>query len=167
MDDVFFTTKGLDKFKSDLSLLKVELIEAGARLGDAAGINCDWHDNFEYEDARRQMDMISMRVAETEDVLRKAVVVNFDKTPSIVSIGTTVICYVDGDKKEYTIGGYGENTVNIGLLSYQSPFAQAILGKEVGDIQHVLIANHTKEIEIEKILSHKYKYDKISILING
>ncbi len=156
-----FTSFGMEFYLQKLEYLRAELRVVGQSLGDAAGISRDWHDNFEYEDARRRVEMLGKRVAEAEEVLKEASVVEPDTTGVQAAIGSTVECYVGEDLKEYTIGGFGETFPSEGLISYLSPVGSALLGTKPGDELELSFGGKVVDCEIAAVKSRTARYDNI------
>jgi len=91
-----------------------------------------------------------------------AVVIDPSKNShSKVSFGSTVtLVDVDTDEEfTYTIVGLPEANVDKGLISYNSPLAKAILGKEEGDEVEVNLPGGKKIYEIEEITYKEIKFD--------
>ncbi len=75
-----------------------------------------------------------------------------------ISFGSTVVM-TDMDTDEeltYTIVGGCESNPDMGLISFGSPLAKQLLGREEGDEVKVKLPNGVKEYEIEEV-----KYQEI------
>ena len=73
--------------------------------------------------------------------------------PSKVVFGTTIkIEDIDsGEKKTYSIYGSEESNVEKGWISFESPIARQLMGKEVGDVVKVALPGGAREYEILEI----------------
>tara|TARA_X000000368_G_scaffold389678_1_gene352308 strand:+ start:22861 stop:23319 length:459 start_codon:yes stop_codon:yes gene_type:complete len=111
----------------------------------------DLSENAEYHAARERQSFIEGRVAELEDMLARAEVID----PATLS-GDTVkfgakIELADEDTDEevtYQIVGQYESDIKSGLLSVSSPLARALIGKQVGDSVEVATPGGSKSYEI-------------------
>ena len=108
----------------------------------------DLSENAEYDAARKKQGIIESRINEIESLLRTAEVVEEDHTKEVVTIGNSVEVQVQGEgKKVYTIGVEGKGLE----VSPHSPIAEALLGKERGDVVSVALPKGTVEMTIQKI----------------
>ena len=150
--EVYLTQQGLDDIKKELDYLKLEkrpeVIEA---LKEARALG-DLSENAEYDAARNEQAMVEANIKELEKMIENAVVVTKVDT-SKVTIGTTVtLKYVeDGDTDDYSIVGSKEVDPFMNKISNESPIAQAIMNKKVGDIVTVESPSGTYDVEIMDI----------------
>ena len=158
MNKVLVTKLGFDLHMQQLEEQKSIIRDRGAEVGEEAGINCDWHDNFGYEDARRQLEKESTRLRELMNVALE--IVEIQEQAACITIGNTIKYYQDEDdiEKEITIGAYGESAPAKQLISYQAPIARALLGAKRGETRECLMAGKMKIFEIIEILPPSYKY---------
>ncbi len=150
--EVYLTQQGLDDIKKELDYLKLEkrpeVIEA---LKEARALG-DLSENAEYDAARNEQAMVEAKIKELEKMIENAVVVTKVDT-SKVTIGTTVtLKYVeDGDTDDYSIVGSKEVDPFMNKISNESPIAQAIMNKKVGDVVTVESPSGTYDVEIMDI----------------
>lgn len=134
----------------------------GEAVGEAAGDNCDWHDNADYENSLRTLEMASRIASEIRDALSIAEVITVIEQSTRVAIGNTVeIEFDDETKREMTIGAWGESKPEQGLISYQSPLAKSLIGKTEGDDGSLKISGKLKDFTINKIYPPSYKYEQL------
>ena len=111
----------------------------------------DLSENAEYHAAKEQQGWTEARVAELEDVLSRAEVIDLSKlSGETVKFGATVKL-VDEDTDEeskYQIVGEFEADVKSGKISISSPIARALIGKAVGDSVEVNTPGGGKSYEI-------------------
>lgn len=116
----------------------------------------DLSENAEYHAAKEQQGLNEARIAELEDNLGRAEVIDVSKlSGSSVKFGAAVQV-VDEDTDEefnYQIVGHFESDVKNGKISIRSPIARALIGKEEGDSVEVATPGGGKSYEI---LSVKY-----------
>jgi transcription elongation factor GreA len=115
----------------------------------------DLKENAEYHAAREQQSFTEGRIQDIESKLANSEVVDISKISSgdKVIFGSLVsIINVETDEAfEYRIVGDDEADVNQGKISYKSPIARALIGKEVGDIAVVQAPSGEIEYEIDAV----------------
>ena len=114
----------------------------------------DLSENAEYHSAKEAQSHNEGRIAELEDKLSRAEVIDVTKlSGSTVMFGATVTL-VDEDteeKKVYQIVGESEADVKAGKVSITSPTARALIGKKKGDTVEVNTPGGGKSYEILKV----------------
>jgi transcription elongation factor GreA len=114
----------------------------------------DLSENAEYHAAKEAQSLNEGRIAELEDKLSRAEVIDISKlSGKTVKFGATVTL-VDEDteeKKVYRIVGDVEADVKEGRVSISSPIARALIGKSVGDTVEVTAPGGARSYEILKI----------------
>ena len=114
----------------------------------------DLSENAEYHAAKERQGWIEGQIAEIEDKLSRAQVIDVSKLScSQVKFGATVT-FVDEDTEEegvYQIVGEHEADVKLGKISIASPIARAMISKEVGDVVEVNTPGGVKAYEILKV----------------
>ncbi len=114
----------------------------------------DLSENAEYHSAKEAQSLNEGRIAELEDRLSRAEVIDVSKlSGNSVMFGATVTL-VDEDTEEektYQIVGENEADVKSGRVSITSPTARALIGKKVGDSVEVNTPGGGKSYEILKV----------------
>lgn len=114
----------------------------------------DLSENAEYHSAKESQSLNEGRIADLEDKLSRAEVIDVAKlSGGTIKFGATVTL-VDEDtdaKKIYQIVGESEADVKSGKISITSPIARALIGKKVGDSVEVNAPGGGKSYEILKI----------------
>jgi transcription elongation factor GreA len=114
----------------------------------------DLSENAEYHAAKEAQSLNEGRIAELEDKLSRAEVIDVTKlNGSTIKFGATVTV-VDEDTEEekaYQIVGESEADVKSGRVSITSPIARALIGKTVGDTVEVTTPGGGKSYEILKV----------------
>ena len=130
------TAEGKEKLQAELKNLKLvkrpEVIER-TKVARSFG---DLSENSEYDAAKDEQSHVEDRIAQVEDMLKYAQVVDADSVdPNEVSVGKTVTYTEVGtdDAETYTIVGSDESDPLNGKISNDSPIAQALLGKKKGE----------------------------------
>ena len=111
----------------------------------------DISENAEYHAAKEAQALNEARIAEVEDRLSRAEVIDVSKlSGNTIKFGATVTL-VDEDtdeRKTYQIVGESEADVKAGRVSITSPTARALIGKKPGDCVEVLTPGGGKSYEI-------------------
>ena len=114
----------------------------------------DLSENAEYHAAKEAQSLNEGRIAELEDKLSRAEVIDVSKlSGSTIKFGATVTL-VDEDtdeKKIYQIVGESEADVKAGRVSITSPTARALIGKKTGDSVEVNTPGGGKCYEIVNV----------------
>tara|TARA_B100000700_G_scaffold158955_1_gene176161 strand:- start:207 stop:686 length:480 start_codon:yes stop_codon:yes gene_type:complete len=154
MEKVPMTRQGLDSLEEEFRRLRNEERPAVIKAIAAAREHGDLSENAEYHAARERQSFIEGRLAELEDVISRADVIDVSKlSGDIVRFGASVIV-VDEDTDEeiaYQIVGAHEADLENGLLSVTSPLARAMIGKTIGDSVEVNTPRGPKGYEISDV----------------
>lgn len=151
MEKIPMTTGGHaaleEELKQRTSVERPRIISAIAE----ARAHGDLSENAEYHAAKEQQSLNEGRIAELEDKLSRAEIIDVTKlSGSKVKFGATVTI-VDEDtdeEKKYQIVGDLEADVKSGKISISSPIARALIGKEEGDSIEVTAPGGAKGYEI-------------------
>ena len=148
------TREGLDSLEEEFRRLRNEERPAVIKAIAAAREHGDLSENAEYHAARERQSFIEGRLAELEDVISRADVIDVSKlSGETVRFGATVMV-VDEDNGEeisYQIVGAHEADLEKRLLSVTSPLARAMIGKTIGDSVEVNTPRGPKGYEIGKV----------------
>tara|TARA_R110000850_G_scaffold91742_28_gene194892 strand:- start:7997 stop:8473 length:477 start_codon:yes stop_codon:yes gene_type:complete len=152
MSRVPITKRGEEILREELRELKSEKRpKVIAAIADARA-HGDLKENAEYHAAKEQQSFIEGRIAEIEGKLASAQVIDVTQmgTTGKVIFGATVnLCDVDtGDEMRYQIVGEDEADTKAGRISYNSPMARALIGKEEGEVAEVMAPGGARELEI-------------------
>jgi transcription elongation factor GreA len=154
MEKVPMTAEGYHALDEELKRLKtVERPNVVAAIAEARA-HGDLSENAEYHAAKDRQGWIEGRIAEIEDKMARAQVIDVSKlSGKQVKFGATV-SVVDEDTEEkarYQIVGEHEADVKSGKVSITSPIARAMIGKEKGDTVEVNTPSGVKAYEITKV----------------
>ncbi|WP_195866593.1 transcription elongation factor GreA [Aerococcus sanguinicola] len=130
------TIEGKQRLKAELEDLKVNRRPEVVNRIKIARSYGDLSENSEYEAAKDEQAFVEGQIAKLEKMIRYAEIINPDELDSDeVSIGrkVTFVELPDGDEEAYTIVGKAEADPLSGKISNESPIAQALIGKKVGD----------------------------------
>ena len=151
MNRIPMTSEGYEALDTELKRLKqVERPRIIQAIAEARA-HGDLSENAEYHAAKEAQGLNEARVAELEDSLGRADVIDVSKLDGdTVTFGATVkIVDEDTDEeKVYRIVGDMEADVRSGKISISSPIARALIGKEVGDSIEVAAPGGARGYEI-------------------
>jgi transcription elongation factor GreA len=130
---VYLSPEGLAAAQAELErLLNVDRSRVIGELTIAKEFgNLD--ENADYESARNEQSFIEGRIAELNALIREARIIDPPKSNRKVVVGSTVEMTCEDGPVTYTIVGHTEADPAAGKISNESPLAQEILGKSVGD----------------------------------
>lgn len=154
MDKLPMTKGGYEKLQDELKKLKSEERPAVVKALEEARAHGDLSENAEYHAAKERQAFIEGRVAELEDKISRAEVIDVKKMKGkIIRFGATVtVADEDTDEEAtYQIVGADEGDIKNGKLSLTSPMARALIGKEPGDSVEVSAPGGAKAYEIVKV----------------
>jgi len=148
------TAEGYNRLEEELRHLKAVERPAVIRAISEARDHGDISENAEYHAARERQSFIEGRVAELEDKIARAEVIDVSKlSGKEIKFGATVTL-LDEDSEEktvYQIVGEDEADIAARRLSVTSPLARALINKHVGDTIEVTTPGGSKSYEIVKI----------------
>jgi transcription elongation factor GreA len=153
--DVILTPEGLEKLKSDLEYLQSEKRrEVAARIKEAREFG-DIMENSEYDDAKNEQAMLEAKIAQLEEKLRSASVIDAkDLSTDQVRVGSIV--HVKDEKSgksvKYSIVGSAEANPAENRLSNESPVGKALIGHKRNEVVEVSVPRGPKrKLKITKI----------------
>lgn len=153
-DPLPITPDGHRKLHEELKRMKaVERPRNVAEIEEARG-HGDLSENAEYEAAKEKQALITRRIAELEDKLSRAQIIDPSKLDQekIVFGATVRLMDVDsGDELFYQIVGADESDVKSGKISIESPLAKSLIGKESNEVVKVVTPRGAREFEILEI----------------
>jgi len=151
MSDYFFTEKGFQAAKQEAEalerLIKVDI----ARDLATAAAHGDLRENAEYAAAKEKQQNSLAKLRQLQRRLSGARIVKHSDFP----VDTVTLCkrvkikeVESGEVDEYTILGEGETDLDRGIISYQSPLANALIGSRVGDTVDAELPAGVRQFEI-------------------
>jgi transcription elongation factor GreA len=135
--EVIVTQEGLQKLQEELELLSGEKRrEVAERIKEAREFG-DISENSEYDDAKNEQAMLEQRIAQLEEKLRSAQVIDAkDVSTDVVGVGSIVHVKDEktGKSQKFTIVGSSEANPAELKLSNESPVGRALLGHKRNDV---------------------------------
>jgi len=145
------TADGYNHLRSEVEQLKSVERPAIIRAISEAREHGDLSENAEYHAARERQSFVEGRVAELEEKIRLAEVIDISElSGKTVKFGATIVLADEDTDEEstYQILGADEADINKGRLSITSPLSRALIGKTVGDSVEVTTPGGSKSYEI-------------------
>ena len=153
--EVILTPQGLEDLKRKIEFLSTERRrEVAERIKEAREFG-DISENSEYDDAKNEQAMLEKQIADLEEKLRSATVLDeSDISTDVVSVGTIV--HVKDQKTEksakYRIVGSAEANPSEAKLSNESPVGKALIGHKRGEIVKIPVPRGpARQLKITKI----------------
>jgi transcription elongation factor GreA len=148
------TNEGFEKLTNSLTNMKLRLRPDIVVSLDEARQLGDLKENAEYHAAKEDLANMDKQIAVTEDIISRSIIIDPSKLPhKKISFGSSIVLIdLDTDKEiNYTIVGSQESCPEDGLISFNSPLAKQLLGKEEGDEVKAKLPAGIKEFEVEKV----------------
>lgn len=152
MATIPITTRGAEKLKAELQILKTVERPAIIQAIAEARAQGDLSENAEYEAAKDRQGFIEGRIIEVESKLSAAQIID----PAALDAGGRVVFgatvdledEVSGTAVTYQIVGEDEADLKKGLINISSPIARALIGKEEGDTAIVQAPGGERRYEV-------------------
>jgi len=155
MNKVPVTVRGHELLRDELQRLKrndrPNVIQAIAE----ARAHGDLKENAEYHAAKEQQGFIEGRIKELEGKLSNLQIIDVTAVDAKGKIifGSTVelIDEATGDETVYRIVGEDEADIKTGMISFTSPIARALIGKNEGDVINFSAPGGEKQFEVIEV----------------
>src|SRR5437763_7142957 len=138
--DIILTKDGLEELKQKIDYLSNDRRrEVAERIKEAREFG-DISENSEYDDAKNEQAMLEQRIAQLEDRLRSATIIDAKELDTdVVRVGSEVHVKDDkGKSQTFTIVGSAEAKPPE-RLSNESPVGKALLGHKKGETVQVAL----------------------------
>ena len=152
MEKVPMLAEGYERLTADLKVLRAERPKIVDAIEEARA-HGDLSENAEYHAAKERQGQVEAQIGDLEDKISRAQIID----PTTLSgdrivFGATVTLLDDNDKPvKYQIVGQTEADANNGRISYNSPLARALIGKQVDDEIEVTVPSGDKFYLVSKI----------------
>ena len=149
------TQEGLERLRGELEhMTTVKRREVAERIKEAREFG-DIMENSEYDDAKNEQALLEQRIAQLEERVRRATVVD-EKQIDTETVGVGVRVHVKDQKTDksvkYMIVGSSEANPSENKLSNESPVGKALIGKKRGDLVSVPVPRGpARKLKITKI----------------
>ncbi|MEL6876729.1 MAG: transcription elongation factor GreA [Pseudomonadota bacterium] len=152
MEKVPMLAEGYERLTADLKTLRderpkiVDAIEEARAHGDLS-------ENAEYHAAKERQGQVEAMIGDIESKVSRAQIIDpATLTGDKIVFGATVTLLDDDDKPvKYQIVGETEADAAAGRISFSSPLARALIGKQKGDEIEVTVPSGDKFYLVDKI----------------
>lgn len=154
MKKVPITPEGYRRLQEELKRIKaVDRPQVVAEIEEARS-HGDLTENAEYDAAKERQLQITRRIAELEDKLSRAQVIDpskLDHQKVVFGASVRLSDADSGEEHRYQIVGADESDISRGRISVESPLGRSLIGKEPNDVVTVVTPRGTREFEILEI----------------
>ncbi len=152
------TAKMLEEKKAEAERIQSVEIPQNAKDIAEAREKGDLKENAEYKSAKEKQHMLNLALSKLQEELNRATV--FDPTTlttAVISFATVVTLHNNetNSDEEYTILGPWESDPDNNIISYMSPFGNAIMEKKVGDEIKFVVNEHEYDYIVKEIKKAK------------
>ena len=144
----------IDELQKELNYLKTTRSDEVAEMIKVARGFGDLSENSEYDEAKNEQGKLYSRISELENILLHAVILEEGDMPTgQVTIGSTVTVTATqgGVSRSFKIVGSQEADAMHGIISEDSPFGKALMGRKEGDTVVVNAPAGDLEYRVDKI----------------
>jgi transcription elongation factor GreA len=134
-EPIYLTPKGFEKIKEDLKYLKeVRRSELSAYMGKAIE-DGDLRESAAYDEARLLQSENETRIADLEEIIYRAVVVEaVEGEDPVARLGASLLLEdASGKRETFYLVGTHEADIFENRISDESPLGQEMMGKRKGD----------------------------------
>ncbi|MEO7601651.1 MAG: transcription elongation factor GreA [Sphingomicrobium sp.] len=144
--------EGHEHLNAELKRLRNERPEVVEAI-ETARAHGDLSENAEYHAAKERQGQIEMMIADIEDRLSRAMVIDPTTLSGNKVVFGATVTLIDEEKKKvrYQLVGQTEADAKVGRISYNSPLGRALIGRQKGEDVEVTTPSGDRYYEITKI----------------
>jgi transcription elongation factor GreA len=150
----YITEEGLQKLKEELDILmNVERPAISRQIAEARDKG-DLSENAEYDAAKDAQGMLEIKITKLKDIIANARIIDrsrIDTSTIQILNKVKIINKKNNTTMVYTIVSESEADLKNGKISVQTPIAQGLLGKKVGDVVDIKVPSGIIPFEIVEI----------------
>ena len=150
----YITKEGLEKLKAELDqLMTVERPKISKQIAEARDKG-DLSENAEYDAAKDAQGMLELKIFQMQEIISNSRIIDeskLDNSKARILSTVTIENKKTKQKMTYTLVPDQEADLKAGKLSVNSPIAQALLGKKVGDSADVKVPAGVISIKLLEI----------------
>lgn len=149
----YMTEEGLEKLREEVAQLEAERPNISKMIAEARDKG-DLSENAEYDAAKEAQGLLEAKIANLKNLLAQARLIDRN------SIGTDFVQILNrvtikntknNQQMTYTLVAESEANLKENKLAINTPIAQGLMGKKLGDIVEIKIPNGTVTFEIMDI----------------
>ena len=148
------TQSDIKKMEEEIEYRKLVVRKNAIRAVQEAREQGDLSENAEYDAAKEHQAMLEMKINQLKAVIGDAKIIDTSKlkADTVQILSKVEMRNVKNNMKmAYTIVSETEANLKEGKISVQTPIAQGLLGKKVGDVAEIKIPHGTVQLEITNI----------------
>jgi transcription elongation factor GreA len=153
-DTLYVTEEGLQKLKEELEQLRnIERPSISKQIAEARDKG-DLSENAEYSAAKEAQGMLELKISRLEDIIARSRLLDGSRidTSSVRILNKVRIRNKSNNSEmEYQIVPESEANLKIGKIAINSPIAQGLIGKKVGDVVQIKVPSGVMQFEIISI----------------
>jgi transcription elongation factor GreA len=153
-DVLYITEEGLQKLKEELEQLRSVERPLISRLISDARDKGDLTENAEYSAAKEAQGMLEMKISKLEDIIARSRIIDESKidTKTVRILNKVKIRNrVNDSVMEYQLVPESEANFKMGKIAVNSPIAQGLIGKKVGENVEIKVPSGVISFEIISI----------------
>ncbi|MCX6273155.1 MAG: transcription elongation factor GreA [Bacteroidetes bacterium] len=147
----YYTQEGLQKLKEELDyLLNIERPHISQMIAEARDKG-DLSENAEYDAAKNAQGMLELKISKLQEILGNARVIDesrLDNSKVFILSTVKVKNLKTNTEVKYTLVPENEADIKLGRISVNSPIAQGLLGRCVGDTVEIRVPAGLIPLEI-------------------
>lgn len=149
--DPYITAAKQAELKTDLEKLKNKVQPKLASEVKRLALMGDFSENAAYQLAKGRLRGINQKILQIEKQIAIAEIITVEGISQTIKIGNLITVEIDKEIKKYRILGSLETDPSAGIISYSSPLGQLLLGKKVGDVLEMKLADKNVGYKVIKI----------------
>ena len=150
----YMSEEGYNKLLAELREMEtIQRPEISRQIAEARDKG-DLSENSEYDAAKEAQGMLEMKISNLKAIISEAKIIDTSKldTSTVQILSKVEMKNVkNGMKMVYTIVSESEANLKEGKISVNTPIAQGLLGKKVGDVAEITIPQGKITLEIMNI----------------
>jgi len=150
----YLTVEGMEKIKKELQELRTKGRSEIAKAIQEAREKGDLAENAEYHAAKEAQGMLEMKIAQLEDTLSNARLVDMSKLNASKVMLLSKVKLKNVQTKQvvnFMLVSESEADLKAGKISISSPIGKGLLGKVIGDVAEIVIPAGVMKLEVLEI----------------
>jgi transcription elongation factor GreA len=150
----YLTVEGMERIKKDLHELRTKGRSEIAKAIQEAREKGDLAENAEYHAAKESQGMLEMKIAQLEDTLSNARLVDMSRlnASKVMLLSKVKLKNVQTMQiVNFMLVSESEADLKVGKISISSPIGKGLLGKVIGDVAEIVIPAGVMKLEVLEI----------------
>ena len=150
----YMTEDGYKKLREDINLLEtIDRPEISKQIAEARDKG-DLSENAEYDAAKEAQGLLEAKISQLKSLMANARLINEDAigTDKVQILNKVTIRNVKNNQKmTYTLVAESEANLKESKIAVNTPVAQGLMGKKIGDIAEIKVPSGVMSFEIMDI----------------